>query len=72
MWAIVSTVGAAALAAFALWRRRLPAALRSPGRLLVPSLDALRGLHTGHVGDYVAWLTFGAAVPGGLLALGLS
>jgi multicomponent Na+:H+ antiporter subunit D len=72
IWAIVSTVGAAALAAFALWRRRLPAALRAPGRLLVPALDALRGLHTGHVGDYVAWLTFGAAVLGGLLALGLS
>jgi multicomponent Na+:H+ antiporter subunit D len=71
-WAIVSTVGAVAFAAFALWRRRLPAAVRSPGRLLVPALDALRGLHTGRVGDYVAWLTMGAAVLGGLFALGLS
>jgi hypothetical protein len=33
-------------------------------------LDGLRGLRSEHVGDYVAWLTFGTAVLGGLLALG--
>jgi len=29
----------------------------------------LKGLHSGVVGDYVAWLTFGAAALGGLVAL---
>jgi len=28
-------------------------------------------VHSGHVGDYVAWLTFGTAVLGGLLAFGV-
>ncbi len=72
VWSVVATGGAAALAALALWRRRLPAVLRErAGRLLVPPLDGLRGLHSGHVGDYVAWLTFGTAVLGGLFAIGL-
>ena len=31
----------------------------------------LRRLHTGQVGDYVAWLTLGVSVVGGLLALTL-
>ena len=66
------TGGAAGLAAFALWRRRLPNALRErAGRALVPPLNGLRTLHSGHVGDYVAWLTFGTAVLGGLFAIGL-
>jgi hypothetical protein len=29
----------------------------------------LKGLHSGIVGDYVAWLTFGVAALGGLVAL---
>ncbi|HEX4718700.1 MAG TPA: proton-conducting transporter membrane subunit [Thermoleophilaceae bacterium] len=29
--------------------------------------DALRAAHSGHVGDYVAWWTFGMAVVGGLV-----
>jgi len=38
---------------------------------LVPGGPAahLKALHSGVVGDYVAWLTFGAAALGGLLAL---
>jgi hypothetical protein len=47
----------------------LPALLRSTaGRVLEPPLHVLKGLHSGLVGDYVAWLTFGAAALGGLLA----
>jgi hypothetical protein len=32
-------------------------------------LYALRAIHTGHIGDYIAFLTFGVAAVG--LALGL-
>jgi multicomponent Na+:H+ antiporter subunit D len=71
-WALVTLAGAAGLAAFGLWRRRLPGALRDrAGRAHVPALNGLRTLHSGHVGDYVAWLTFGTAVLGGLFAFGL-
>jgi multicomponent Na+:H+ antiporter subunit D len=72
VWSLVATGGGAGLAAFGLWRRRLPALLRErAGRALVPALDGLRSLHSGHVGDYVAWLTFGTALLGGLFAIGL-
>lgn len=38
------------------------------GRRLLPAfaVDALRGAHSGHVGDYTAWWTFGMATVGGL------
>jgi multicomponent Na+:H+ antiporter subunit D len=73
LWALIATAGAVGLGAFGLWRRRLPSALRErAGRALVPALNGLRTLHSGHVGDYVAWLTMGTAVLGGLVALGLS
>ena len=32
-------------------------------------LDGLRALHSGHIGDYVAWLFVGVAVLGGLIGL---
>ena len=28
------------------------------------SIDALRTMHSGHVGDYVVWLTVGVAILG--------
>ena len=37
--------------------------------VLRPLVAPLRAVHSGHVGDYVAWLTFGAAVIGGLFAV---
>ncbi|HEX4724608.1 MAG TPA: complex I subunit 5 family protein, partial [Pseudonocardiaceae bacterium] len=43
--------------------RRAPAWLRS-------GLDGLHRMHSGHIGDYAAWLVFGAAAFAGLLALG--
>jgi multicomponent Na+:H+ antiporter subunit D len=65
-----STVGAIGFALFGLYRRRLPGLLRRPaGRVLAPAAATLKGLHSGVVGDYVAWLTFGAAALGGLVAL---
>jgi multicomponent Na+:H+ antiporter subunit D len=46
-----------------LYVRRAPAWLR-------PGLASLHRLHSGHIGDYAAWLVFGAAAFAGLLALG--
>jgi hypothetical protein len=31
-------------------------------------LAPLRAAHSGHIGDYISWLTFGVAVIGGLFA----
>jgi multicomponent Na+:H+ antiporter subunit D len=64
-----STGGAVLLAALALGRPRQR--LAGLGRRAEPVVDALRAAHSGHIGDYVAWLVFGCAVLGGLLALGV-
>ena len=61
---------AVALAALTLGRKRLPAAVRSGvAALWSPAARALRALHTGEVGDQVAWLTFGVALLCGAMAL---
>jgi hypothetical protein len=31
---------------------------------LAGAVDGFRGLHSGHIGDYIAWWTVGAAVLG--------
>jgi multicomponent Na+:H+ antiporter subunit D len=62
--------GAIAVALLALWRDRLPRVVE----LLRPALSPvgrLRDLHSGHVSDYVAWLTVGVAAFGGVLAAAL-
>jgi multicomponent Na+:H+ antiporter subunit D len=57
---------------FGLYRRRLPAAVRSVGtRVLGRPLDVLRAAHTGVAGDYVMWLTVGTALIGGIWAITL-
>jgi multicomponent Na+:H+ antiporter subunit D len=71
LYAALTFGGAIAAAAVALFRpplRRLAgplAPVRSFGR-------AVRGLHSGHVGDYVAWLLLGVAALGGSFALALT
>ena len=50
------------LAFVGLYRRRLPQPVAVPIR-------ALRGLHSGVVGDYVTWLVVGTAVTGAAWAL---
>src|SRR5438270_10725765 len=59
----ISTAGALLLAAFALLRRRL---FQRQGweMALAAALHPLRRLHSGLIGDYVAWLTFGVAAFG--------
>jgi multicomponent Na+:H+ antiporter subunit D len=68
---LLSSALAAVFALTALYRDRLPDLV---GTLLQPVIAALRGLralHSGHVGDYVAWLVVGVAVLGALVALPL-
>ena len=60
-----TVLGAIALAALTLFRNRLPELLRAPVRVLWnPLTGGLRALHTGEVGDQVAWLTVGVAAFG--------
>ena len=68
--ATVTALGSFAVAAALLWRIQvpLPGAVRRGGRR---SYRRLRRLHSGQVGDYVMWLTVGAATFGGLLAVAL-
>jgi multicomponent Na+:H+ antiporter subunit D len=70
---VAGAAGAVLVATVGLGRRRLiPPGFRalishSAGR----GFRAFRALHSGHVGDYVAWLTLGIAVLGGSLAVAL-
>jgi multicomponent Na+:H+ antiporter subunit D len=61
-----AVAGAVALAAAALFgaplRERFPAGVVRP---LVAAVGGLRDLHSGHIGDYIAWWTAGAALLGG-------
>jgi multicomponent Na+:H+ antiporter subunit D len=69
-YSLASLAGAVVFALFGLYRQRLPGLVRGwAGRLLDPPVTALKALHSGVVGDYVAWLTFGVAALGGLVAL---
>jgi multicomponent Na+:H+ antiporter subunit D len=59
-------------AAFGLWRRRLPALVRSAAeRWLVPPIDVLKDAHSGIVGDYLLWIAGGTVVLGGVWAVAL-
>jgi multicomponent Na+:H+ antiporter subunit D len=61
-----AALGAVALAGLALFGG--PLHRRLPARLLNPAADGFmrfRRLHSGHIGDYIAWWTAGAALLGG-------
>lgn len=66
---LLSALLAVLVALAALYRDRLPVDPAAAARRLVPALAGLRALHSGHVGDYIAWLVVGVAVLGGLVAL---
>jgi multicomponent Na+:H+ antiporter subunit D len=70
LYGIGGTVIAVVFALLGLYRRKLPALVRTTLRsTLGPPLAALRLAHSGIVGDYVAWITVGTAVVGGVWAL---
>jgi len=58
IYAAASTAGALLLAGFGLRDRQV---------LPVTVADVLRAAHSGHVGDYIAWWTFGMALLGGFV-----
>ena len=59
---LLSAALAAGVAALALWAPRLPEWSRAAGRALAGPLRGLRRLHSGRIGDYVAWLFLGTSV----------
>ena len=66
---VIAALAAAVAAGMGLWHSKLPASIRGGiSRSLGPAFRGVRALHSGHVGDYVAWLTAGVAVLGGLMA----
>ena len=68
VWALVTLVGSVAAALAGMYRTRLPHLFVAGfARAAAP----LKAAHSGHPGDYVAWLTFGTALVGGLFALTL-
>jgi multicomponent Na+:H+ antiporter subunit D len=66
LYAAGATLGALALAGLTLFwpdlHRRVPRPLIAPPRA---ALVTLRRLHSGHIGDYIAWWTLAAAMLGG-------
>jgi multicomponent Na+:H+ antiporter subunit D len=69
LYGALSTVGAIALAALALFRDRLPRLVpRELARSAGAALWAVRGLASGRVGDYVAWIALGVTVFGAAFA----
>jgi multicomponent Na+:H+ antiporter subunit D len=73
IYAVASTLGAFAVATLGLFgrrlRERLPSVVAAPASA---AANAAHTLHSGHVADYIAWWTAGAAALGGtcLLVLG--
>jgi multicomponent Na+:H+ antiporter subunit D len=63
---------AVGVAAAALWAPRLPRPFGAVGRAGAPLVAGLRRVHSGRIGDYVAWLFLGTAVFAGLVALPLA
>jgi len=65
-WAVVTLVGSAAVGAASVYRNRFPEPLT---RALGAALAPLHAVHSGNIGDYVAWLVLGTGIVGGLLAV---
>jgi multicomponent Na+:H+ antiporter subunit D len=72
LYGAAATVGALLVAGMGLFARStregLPAALRRPFEL---ALETLRQLHSGHIGDYIAWWSAGVSVIGGVCLVAL-
>ena len=66
VWSLVTLAGSIALGFASTVRARLPQPVT---RALALGFAPLRAVHSGHIGDYVAWLVLGTGVIGGLLAV---
>src|SRR4051812_18123554 len=66
VWSLVTFFGSAIVGTLSLYRARLPERVSG---VMLRVLAPLRAVHSGHIGDYIAWLTFGTAVIGGLFAV---
>jgi multicomponent Na+:H+ antiporter subunit D len=58
---LLSVLLAVGVAAVGLWAARIPDLVKVVTLPLRPVLTGLRKVHSGHVGDYVAWLFVGIA-----------
>jgi multicomponent Na+:H+ antiporter subunit D len=66
---VIGAVGAAALGLFGRpLREAVPSAVGGSGAAAV---EVLRGLHDGHIGDYIAWWSAGVSLVGGVCLLAL-
>jgi multicomponent Na+:H+ antiporter subunit D len=68
---IVSAALALGIALLAIYGRRLPSAIRDAARPARPVVALLHRVHSGHVGDYIAWLLLGVASLAAILGLPL-
>jgi multicomponent Na+:H+ antiporter subunit D len=69
LYAFGAVAAALSLGVGALFRHGFPQTVRTwAQRVADPPVDRLRALHSGHVGDYVAWIVVGVAVLGAGLA----
>jgi multicomponent Na+:H+ antiporter subunit D len=66
VWSVVTLVGSILLGFASTIRGRLP---QSVTRALAGGFAPLRAVHSGQIGDYVAWLVFGTAAIGCVLAV---
>jgi multicomponent Na+:H+ antiporter subunit D len=68
----LSLVGALLAAAVGLFgrplRERIPSVVSRPGETVVA---AVRGLHSGHIGDYITWWSAGVSLVGGICLVAL-
>ena len=71
-YSVLSVLGALLVAAYGLFGQRL---VHRPGPHRVhpvrATIDVVRSLHSGHIGDYIAWWSAGASVIGGLCLITL-
>ena len=67
---IAAVIAATAVGALGLFGSRMSVPLRKKIRHTIdPFLEALQSIHSGHVGDYVAWLTAGVVALGAAFAI---
>jgi multicomponent Na+:H+ antiporter subunit D len=72
LYAAITLGASISFAALALFGPRLRVLRARPVEVLGQGVARLRALHSGHVGDYVAWLVAGVAALGGAFAIALA